>query len=313
MEKSIDKPVSQDVIQRRLTQPTIIQESDVDEPVQRKEIVFTDLFTEPYDVNRENYIGKLSLDKYIDKVVPKEQFEEQFTSDIVRNDSTVNGKVTNIVVTFLEESNKIKNEDKFKHLSDIFDTFIRNYVPISDEDLRIFKALNCQHGLVLNTVMLNHHFNTPVYLYHFIPVEDSRIYDYTLTKNNYKFKTIALYTIRPYNNPEEIIGNVSYTMLYDITNKSYSANIELHFIQPQAQPVQPSQDECFTFIKRLFGRTGGTRKKSKVYGMPYTYRKVYRKKCYKVSNRLTKRVFAKCTTKKKALRQLRLLRYLESK
>jgi hypothetical protein len=97
-------------------------------------------------------------------------------------------------------------------------------------------------------------------------------------------------------------------MLFDVTNNSYSANIELHM-----NPSQVHQDECFTFVKRLFGRTGGTRKKSKVYGMPYTYRKVYRKKCYKVSNRLSKRVFSKCTTKKKALKQLRLLRYLESK
>ena len=44
--------------------------------------------------------------------------------------------------------------------------------------------------------------------------------------------------------------------------------------------------------------------------MPYTYRKVYRKNCYKVSNKT--RVFSKCTSKKKALRQLRLLRYLEN-
>ena len=47
--------------------------------------------------------------------------------------------------------------------------------------------------------------------------------------------------------------------------------------------------------------------------MPYTMRKVNKKRCYRVSNRLTKRVFAKCTTKSKAKKQLRLLRSLERK
>ena len=37
-------------------------------------------------------------------------------------------------------------------------------------------------------------------------------------------------------------------------------------------------------------------------------RKVYKKDCYKVYNTDTKRVFAKCTTKEKASRQLALLR-----
>ncbi len=45
--------------------------------------------------------------------------------------------------------------------------------------------------------------------------------------------------------------------------------------------------------------------------MPYTMRKVNKKRCYRVSNKSTKRVFAKCTTKSKAKKQLRLLRSLE--
>ena len=45
--------------------------------------------------------------------------------------------------------------------------------------------------------------------------------------------------------------------------------------------------------------------------MPYTIRKVPRKTCYKVSNRKTKRVFSKCTTKRRAKKQLRLLHALE--
>ena len=47
--------------------------------------------------------------------------------------------------------------------------------------------------------------------------------------------------------------------------------------------------------------------------MPYTMRKVPNKKnCYKVYNRKTKRVFAKCTTKEKAQKQMKLLRAIEN-
>jgi hypothetical protein len=45
--------------------------------------------------------------------------------------------------------------------------------------------------------------------------------------------------------------------------------------------------------------------------MPYTLRKVANKNCYKVMNRKTKRVFAKCTTKEKAKKQIRLLNAIE--
>jgi len=40
--------------------------------------------------------------------------------------------------------------------------------------------------------------------------------------------------------------------------------------------------------------------------MPYGIRKI--KKCYSVYNKKTKKVFSKCTTRKKALKQSRLLR-----
>jgi hypothetical protein len=40
--------------------------------------------------------------------------------------------------------------------------------------------------------------------------------------------------------------------------------------------------------------------------MPYGIRK--KKKCYSVYNKKTKKVFSKCTTKKKAMKQSRLLR-----
>jgi len=46
--------------------------------------------------------------------------------------------------------------------------------------------------------------------------------------------------------------------------------------------------------------------------MPYTIRKVPRKSCFRVSNRKTKRVFARCTTKILAQKQVRLLRALEN-
>jgi hypothetical protein len=45
--------------------------------------------------------------------------------------------------------------------------------------------------------------------------------------------------------------------------------------------------------------------------MPYTIRKLAKKNCYKVMNKKTKRVFAKCTTKEKAKKQLRLLNAIE--
>lgn len=46
--------------------------------------------------------------------------------------------------------------------------------------------------------------------------------------------------------------------------------------------------------------------------MPYIMKKVKNKKCYRVSNKKTKKVFAKCTTKKNANRQMRLLRAIEN-
>ena len=45
--------------------------------------------------------------------------------------------------------------------------------------------------------------------------------------------------------------------------------------------------------------------------MPYVIRKVRNKTCYRVYNKKTKHVFAKCTTQKKAKKQLRLLNGLE--
>lgn len=45
--------------------------------------------------------------------------------------------------------------------------------------------------------------------------------------------------------------------------------------------------------------------------MPYQSRKVPKKKCYRVTNRKTKRVFAKCSTKENAKKQLRLLRAIQ--
>ncbi len=47
--------------------------------------------------------------------------------------------------------------------------------------------------------------------------------------------------------------------------------------------------------------------------MPYTIRKVPRRRCYSVINKTTKRVTAKCTSKKKALKQVALLYALEIK
>lgn len=46
--------------------------------------------------------------------------------------------------------------------------------------------------------------------------------------------------------------------------------------------------------------------------MPYTIRKVPNKECYRVRNAKTKRVFARCSTRKNAEAQVRLLRAIEN-
>lgn len=46
--------------------------------------------------------------------------------------------------------------------------------------------------------------------------------------------------------------------------------------------------------------------------MPHIMRKVNKKNCYRVSNKKTKKVFAKCSSKKNATRQIRLLRAIEN-
>jgi hypothetical protein len=46
--------------------------------------------------------------------------------------------------------------------------------------------------------------------------------------------------------------------------------------------------------------------------MPYTIRKVRNKSCFMVFNRNSKRIFAKCTTKKRAEKQIRLLSAIEN-
>ncbi len=47
--------------------------------------------------------------------------------------------------------------------------------------------------------------------------------------------------------------------------------------------------------------------------MPYSMRKMPNKQCYRVYNKKSRRVFAKCTSKKRATRQIRLLRSIEMK
>ena len=46
--------------------------------------------------------------------------------------------------------------------------------------------------------------------------------------------------------------------------------------------------------------------------MPYTVRKVRNKPCYRVSNKKTKKVYAKCSTKDNAKKQVKLLRAVEN-
>ena len=285
----------------------------------KEEFIIKNLFNEPYDINRHSYTGKWDFNYIIASAIKDLNVEAQFTTDIKR--------LHNLHVNYdpfdkskrVHDSNGIHGFTDAKSIEDVsikFNKFIKSYVPeIPIEYITIFKKLHTQNLQSLIHVWLI--IQEPSLM--ITPTQTA--YHYTLYKDNYKLKFTLKYVISLLETSQEIIGNGSYSMLFDITNNSYSADIQLHINPSQPVQTQPShnqsqpdnQDECFTFVKRLFGRTGGTRKKSKVYGMPYTYRKVYRKKCYKVSNRLTKRVFAKCTTKKKALKQLRLLRYLESK
>ena len=46
--------------------------------------------------------------------------------------------------------------------------------------------------------------------------------------------------------------------------------------------------------------------------MPYATRKVRNKNCYRVYNKRNKRVFAKCTSKKNAIKQINLLRAIQN-
>tara|TARA_B100000941_G_C28176904_1_gene385104 strand:+ start:111 stop:302 length:192 start_codon:yes stop_codon:yes gene_type:complete len=45
--------------------------------------------------------------------------------------------------------------------------------------------------------------------------------------------------------------------------------------------------------------------------MPYVIRKVRKQDCYKVSNKKTKKVYAKCSTLENAKKQVRLLQAIE--
>lgn len=45
--------------------------------------------------------------------------------------------------------------------------------------------------------------------------------------------------------------------------------------------------------------------------MPYEIRKVRNKECYQVRNKETKEVYAKCTTRDKAVKQLKLLQSVD--
>ncbi len=46
--------------------------------------------------------------------------------------------------------------------------------------------------------------------------------------------------------------------------------------------------------------------------MPYTIRKVSKKNCYRVSNKKSRKVFSRCTSKANATKQLRLLRAIQN-
>ena len=46
--------------------------------------------------------------------------------------------------------------------------------------------------------------------------------------------------------------------------------------------------------------------------MPYVIRKVYRKNCFKVMNKKTKKIYSKCATKENVKKQVRLLNAIKN-
>jgi hypothetical protein len=46
--------------------------------------------------------------------------------------------------------------------------------------------------------------------------------------------------------------------------------------------------------------------------MPYKTRKVNNRRCYRVYNPISRKIFAKCTSKAKAIKQMRLLRAIQN-
>jgi hypothetical protein len=53
-----------------------------------------------------------------------------------------------------------------------------------------------------------------------------------------------------------------------------------------------------------------TLKKMKHRKSPYTIRKTYKRNCFKVMNKKTRKVFSKCTSRENAIKQDKLLRAL---
>ena len=100
---------------------------------------FEEMFIEPFDINKHDYTGKVSLNTYIDKMLT-DKFESQFPRDVNRLHGKVNDE-PNDINDRLNSVETISEENKFKHFSDKFDTFIKSYVSIPDEDITTFKKL----------------------------------------------------------------------------------------------------------------------------------------------------------------------------
>ena len=153
----------------------------------------------------------IKLDDYIAFNFPNEDyFKNVFTQDIVRFRGTIN-----------DEDMCVDISNKYEYLSNQFDTFIKKYVSISDEDIKKCKALTTQNCV------------SPIAMYFlkmfeckYLFVNNTKKYHFTLFENDCKCNFTFTYDFMfPENG---IVGNGSYSMLFDVTNNSYSANIELH-------------------------------------------------------------------------------------
>ena len=154
-----------------------------------KELIeLTEMFNEPYDINRHEYTGKLKLDEYIREVFNdfpddsnwEDHFKKVFTKDIVRFHGTVNDESEDISIWFVG-TDGMNNSEKYEYLSNQFDTFIKKYVSITDQDIKKFKAFTTQNCV---SPIAGHFFK--MFKCQYLLINQTKTCHFTLYKNDCK-------------------------------------------------------------------------------------------------------------------------------